>query len=274
MKKPENKVALITGGLRGIGLAMVQALLEQGMAVAAVGRRESGIAPLLRACEGRTENLLAIASDLTEAGVVDQVVARVIERFGRIDILVNNAGVGNAIVRKDYLKNPAPFWQVTPQQWREMLSINTDVQFYLSRAVVGGMMDRRWGRIVNVTTSLYSMIREGRLPYGPSKAAMEATAAVMAADLAGTGVTVNVLVPGGPTDTDMLPLDSGMDRSKMIPPSVMGPPLKWIVSADADDFTAKRIVAAKWIKNRESGIAPIAWLGLGNEVISPPTSPT
>jgi len=264
MNNSEKKVALITGGLRGIGLAMVQALLQEGLAVAAVGRRESGIAPLLKACEGRTQNLLPLASDLSEAGAVENVVARVVEKFGRIDILVNNAGVGNAIVRKDYLKNPAPFWEVTQQQWREMLSINTDVQFYLSRAVVGGMIDRRWGRIVNVTTSLETMIRKGRMPYGPSKAAMEATAAVMAADLAGTGVTVNVLVPGGATDTDMLPSESGMDRSKMIPPSVMGPPLKWIVSADADDFTAKRIIAAKWIENRETGVAPIAWLGHDN----------
>src|SRR5258705_7706849 len=109
----------------------------------------------------------------------------------------------------------------------------------LSRALVHDMMRQKWGRIVNVTTSLGTMIRDGSPTYGPSKAALEAFSAIMAKDLAGTGVTVNVLVPGGVTDTGMVPLEAGYDRAEMIQPAVMAPPLNWLVS-DAAGGLARR----------------------------------
>ena len=99
------------------------------------------------------------------------------------------------------------------------------------------MMRQKWGRIVNVTTSLGTMIREGSPTYGPSKAALEAFSAIMAKDLAGTGVTVNVLVPGGVTNTGMVPLEAGYDRAEMVQPVVMAPPLNWLVSDAAGGVT-------------------------------------
>jgi NAD(P)-dependent dehydrogenase (short-subunit alcohol dehydrogenase family) len=82
------------------------------------------------------------------------------------------------------------------------------------------MMRQKWGRIVNVTTSLGTMIREGSPTYGPSKAALEAFSAIMAKDLTGTGVPVNLLVPGGVTITGMVPLEAGYDRAEMIQPAM------------------------------------------------------
>src|ERR1700733_8973721 len=98
----------------------------------------------------------------------------------------------------------------------------------LSRAPNHDMMRQKWGPIVNVTTILGTMIRDGSPTYGPSKAALEAFSAIMAKDLAGTGVTVNVLVPGGMTNTGMIPLEAGYERADMIQPVIMAPPLNWL----------------------------------------------
>src|ERR1700746_914643 len=92
------------------------------------------------------------------------------------------------------------------------------------------MMRQSWGRIVNVTTSLGTMLNAGNPTYGPSKAALEALRAIMAKDLDGTGFTVNVLVPGGVTNTPMISDGAGFDRAKLIQPDVMVPPLLWLVS--------------------------------------------
>jgi hypothetical protein len=100
----------------------------------------------------------------------------------------------------------------------------------LANAVVPEMMRQGWGRIVNVTTSLGTMLNAGSPTYGPSKAALEALSAIMAKDLDGTGVTVNVLVPGGITNTPMVSDEAGFERAKLIQPEVMVPPLLWLVS--------------------------------------------
>jgi NAD(P)-dependent dehydrogenase (short-subunit alcohol dehydrogenase family) len=102
------------------------------------------------------------------------------------------------------------------------------------------MMRQGWGRIVNVTTSLGTMLNAGSPTYGPSKAALEALSAIMAKDLDGTGVTVNVLVPG---NTPMISDEAGFDRAKLIQPTVMAPPLIWVVSDAASKVTGRRFLA-------------------------------
>ena len=128
--------------------------------------------------------------------------------FGKIDILVNNAGIGQATLRAENWQRPIRFWEVNPDDWRRFIAVHTTAPLLLAQAVVPGMMEAQWGRIVNVTTSLGTMIRSGSPTYGPSKAALEAFSAIMAKDLDGSGVTVNVLVPGGVTNTAMVPLES------------------------------------------------------------------
>jgi NAD(P)-dependent dehydrogenase (short-subunit alcohol dehydrogenase family) len=175
------------------------------------------------------------------------------------------AGVGQATMRADYRQRPIKFWEVTPDQWKLFVAVHTNAPMALSRALVHDMMRQHWGRIVNVTTSLGHMMRDGSPTYGPSKAALEAFSAVMAKDLAGTGVTVNVLVPGGVTNTGMVPLDAGFDRAEMIQPSVMAPPLNWLVSDAASNVTGRRFLAVYWDPNlppeeaaAKAG-APVAW---------------
>ena len=198
------------------------------------------------------------------------------DRFGLVDILVNNAGVGQATIRTDNRQRPIKFWEVTPEQWKLFIAVHTNAPMALSRALVHDMMRQHWGRIVNITTSLGTMIREGSPTYGPSKAALEAFSAIMAKDLASTGVTVNVLVPGGVTNTSMVPLEAGYDRAEMIQPAVMVPPLKWLVSDAAAGVTGRRFLAVHWdtsLPPEEAAAKagdPVAWTDIATMPIEPP----
>ena len=144
----------------------------------------------------------------------------------------------------------------------------------LANAVVPNMMRQGWGRIVNVTTSLGTMLNAGSPTYGPSKAALEALSAIMSKDLDGTGVTVNVLVPGGITNTPMVS-ESGFDRAKMIQPEVMAPPLVWLVSDAAGKVTGRRFLGVHWDpalppeQAAEKAGAPVAWTSVATMPITP-----
>ena len=137
------------------------------------------------------------------------------------------------------------------------------------------MMERKWGRIINVTTSLDTMLRPGMAGYGGSKAGLEAHTAIMAGDLLDTGVTANVLVPGGPANTPIVPAEAGFDRSKLIQPEAMAAPAVWLASDESNDVTGRRFLAVHWdpsLPNEvasEKAMAPIAWEGLGSQTVFP-----
>ena len=159
--------------------------------------------------------------------------------------------------------------------WKLFVAVHNNAPMALSRALVHDMMRQKWGRIVNITTSLGTMIRGGSPTYGPSKAALEAFSAIMAKDLAGTGVTVNVLVPGGVTNTAMVPFEAGFDRAEMIQPAVMAPPLNWLVSDAAGGVTGRRFLATHWdasLPPEEAAAkagAPVAWSDIATMPIEP-----
>ena len=108
------------------------------------------------------------------------------------------------------------------------------------------MTRQGWGRIVNVTTSLGTMLNAGNPTYGPSKAALEALSAIMAKDLEGTGFTVNVSVPGGATSMPMISDEAGFDRAQLIQPEVMAATLVWLVSDAAGKVTGRRFLGVHW----------------------------
>jgi NAD(P)-dependent dehydrogenase (short-subunit alcohol dehydrogenase family) len=269
-------VAIVTGAAGGIGRVMVGGLLGAGLSVAAVDRTAEGLAALLDAARERQQgaHLLTIEADLARDEAAAEIVAKTKARFGKIDILVNNAGIGQATLRPDGWRQPIRFWEVGADDWRRFVAVHTTAPLLLTQAVVPGMIAAKWGRIVNVTTSLGTMIRAGLAPYGPSKAALEAMSAVMAKDLDGTGVTVNVLVPGGVTNTGMV-RDFGVDPREMIQPEVMGPPLVWLLSDAADAVTARRFLAVHWDPKlspeeaAEKAGAPIAWTSIATMPIEP-----
>lgn len=274
----QQRVAIVTGAAGGIGRELVLGLIGQGARVAAVDRTAEGLASLEEAARDRQlgANLMTIEADLARDEAPGEIVAKTRAKFGTVDILVNNAGVGQATIRTDNRSNPIKFWEVTPDQWKLFVAVHNNAPMALSRALVHDMMAQGWGRIVNVTTSLGTMIRDGSPTYGPSKAALEAFSAIMAKDLDGTGVTVNVLVPGGVTNTGMVPLEAGYQREEMIQPAVMATPLNWLVSEAAAGVSGRRFLAVHWdtaLPSEEAAAkagAPVAWTEIATLPIEPP----
>jgi NAD(P)-dependent dehydrogenase (short-subunit alcohol dehydrogenase family) len=274
-----QRVAILTGAAGGIGRAMTRALLAAGIRVAGVDRDREPLEALAANAreQGKADDLLAIQTDLTGDSATEEITKATRDRFGRIDILVNNAGIGPGAIRPDSWQRPLKFWEITPDQWRRFVAVHTTAPLALSNAVVPDMMRQGWGRIVNVTTSLGTMLNAGSPTYGPSKAALEALSAIMSKDLDGTGVTVNVLVPGGITNTPMVSA-SGFDRAKMIQPEVMAPPLLWLVSDAAAKVTGRRFLGVHWDPTlppqeaAEKAGAPVAWTSIATMPITPSRS--
>jgi NAD(P)-dependent dehydrogenase (short-subunit alcohol dehydrogenase family) len=274
-----QRVAILTGAAGGIGRAMTRALLAAGIRVAGVDRDYEPLEALAASAreQGKGDDLLTIQTDLASDSAAEEITKATRDRFGRIDILINNAGIGPGAIRPDSWQRPLKFWEITPDQWRRFVAVHTTAPLSLANAVVPDMMRQGWGRIVNVTTSLGTMLNAGSPTYGPSKAALEALSAIMAKDLDGTGVTVNVLVPGGITNTPMVS-ESGFDRAKMIQPEVMAPPLLWLVSDGAAKVTGRRFLGIHWDpalppeQAAEKAGAPVAWTSIATMPITPSRS--
>jgi NAD(P)-dependent dehydrogenase (short-subunit alcohol dehydrogenase family) len=273
----ERQVAIVTGAASGIGRAMALGLLADGIDVAAVDKEPAWLDELRAAAGGKGGDggLQTIGADLADPASFDSVVSAVLGASGRIDILVNNAGIGQDSVRADRRRNPIRFWEITQEQWSRFVAVNATAPLMMARAVVPHMLRAGRGRIVTVTTSLGTMLREGYILYGASKAAAEAATAIMSADLAGTGVTANVLVPGGMTDTRIIADGAVVDRSRLLRPEIMAPPLLWLVSEAAAGVTGRRFLAAHWdtalppAEAAEKCGAPIAWKSIATMPIEP-----
>jgi gluconate 5-dehydrogenase len=193
--------------------------------------------------------------DVRDEQSVEEGVAAASDALGGIDVLVNNAGIGMRTVNPRFMTDPQPFWMVDPDRFRDLFATNVTGYFLVARLVAPVMARAGKGKIINVSVNETTMRRAGFAPYGPSRAATDALSHVMAADLAGSGVTVNLLAPGGATATGMIPEDVGEDlRAGLLDPSIMGPPIVWLASTDSDGITDCRVVATDFA----DGIRPTA----------------
>ena len=220
---------------------------------------------------GGDECTLAVLTDVTDPGSVEAAVSRAVSELGGLHILINNAGANprSLGLTTEGRTDPTNFWENSPEAWNRVVAVNLSGPFFMARAAVGHMLNQRWGRIIGVTTSMDSMYRKGGSPYGPSKAGHEALVATMARELEGTGVTANVLVPGGPTNTNLVAADSASERAALIQPEAMQAPVVWLASESSSEINGRRFIAYYWdeslpLKERlEKAGAPAAWPQLG-----------
>ena len=271
----QGKNAIVTGAASpiGIGRAMTVALVRAGARVSMVDVNREWLDQTANDIReiGGDDSVITVVADVSNPEDAEEAVARTIEGLGAVHILLNNAG----ITARSYAPDRARFWEIPPEAWNKVVSVNLSGPFYMARAVVSHMLAQQWGRIIGVTTSMDTMYRPGGTPYGPSKAGHEALIATMAGELEGTGVTANVLVPGGATNTNILAEDPTRDSSALIQPEVMQAPVVWLASEESNHINGRRFIAYNWdeslpLEERlEKAGAPAAWPQLGRQAISP-----
>jgi short subunit dehydrogenase len=165
-----GRVAIVTGGGRGLGRAMVLGLAHAGIDVVATAARErseiEAVAEEVRQGCGESR-VLPLIADVTQEDDCAEVVDAAVRRFGRLDIVVNNAGRGMKYVSDEFLTEPTRFWEVSPETWRLVIDTNVNGPFMMARHAVPVMLEARWGRIINVSVSQGTMRRRGFSPYGP-----------------------------------------------------------------------------------------------------------
>jgi NAD(P)-dependent dehydrogenase (short-subunit alcohol dehydrogenase family) len=257
-----GRVALITGASSGLGRAMALSLLAAGHRVVLSATDASALEETRRA-SAASERAAIVRADLSDPAALPSFARAAEEAFGQLDILVNNAGVAGSTAR--------PAQDMELREMRRVFEINTFAPVQLAQLLLPGMIRRGWGRIIFVSTSLDTMQRF--VPYGMSKAAGEAFMAALSASLQSTGVTANVLLPGGVTATRM----TGRlgDAGSMLQPQIMGPPIKWLASDASGHVTGRRFIAARWNTSlteeqaAQAAGSPLAWSVHGDRAISP-----
>ena len=265
----EGKAVIVTGAGSGLGQAMTLGLAAAGADVLAldiVKSRAAETAKLAR--EKKGGKVVAHGCDVRSEEACAEAVETAKSKLGALTGVVNCAGLGMNYLRPDFHARPLHFWEADPARWQDVIDVNIRGPFLLARAAVPHLIAAKWGRIVNVTTSFNTMMRGANMPYGQTKAALEAASSAWSEDLAGSGVTVNVLVPGGAADTPMIPKQSTYDRKKLVKPVVMVAPICWLMSDESDGVTGKRFLGqlwdpkASWRDAMEKAGSPTAWPGL------------
>lgn len=236
-----ERVVVLTGSEGGIGTAIKRALYTEGHTVVGIDKA-----------------LMAnIVADLSKVEECRDAIRRIVRRHGRIDCLINNAAIGSCAIKPDGETNHPRIDEITAAAWDKFFAINVRAPMLMVQECVPHM--KGWGRVINVTTSYRTMMR--LLPYGATKAALEASSAVWAKELTGTGITCNVLVPGGPVDTAFIAKECDWPRDQMYKAEIMGPPAAWLVSSESDMYTGQRFTAADW-KGADkiyTAYRPIGW---------------
>jgi len=241
MKKLENRVALVTGGSRGIGEATVYALAEEGADIGINYIKNKELAEQI--CEGvRKKNgvkAIALKADVSVPDEVQEMVDTMLKEFGKIDILVNNAGI---LVQSNLV-------DTTLEDWDRMLAINLTGVFLCTKAVLPSMLKRKEGRIINIGSQLGQIGAAEQVAYCATKGGVIAFTKALARELAQNGILVNCVAPGG-TQTDMMDnvspewlkaMESSLPLGRFGWPKEVATSVVFLASSDSDIFVGQTL---------------------------------
>ncbi len=188
-----GKVALVTGGSKGLGKAMARGLVEAGANIVIASRHENELkAALGEILKGTDRKGAYLVADMSQRAEASKLAAFALEKMGRVDILINNAGTNV----------PQAVDAITDSEWDRILEINLSSVMALTRAVVPDMKKRKWGRVIHISSIMAFVSNNGRNIYSATKAALVGMARASALDLGEFGITVNCIAPG-PFLTDL-----------------------------------------------------------------------
>ncbi|MDE0129432.1 MAG: SDR family NAD(P)-dependent oxidoreductase [Gammaproteobacteria bacterium] len=249
----KDRVVVITGGSRGFGWFMAEELLRAGARVTLTGRNGDTLASVLDEAHriAGAGRCIAVAGDVTRPGDCARTVEETLREFGRIDVLINNAGRSYGEFG-DRLSKITPFHDVTESQFRAIVETNLFGVFFMTRAAMPHMLERKFGKVISISTSLLNMVRPGNSVYGSSKAALETAHRCWAGELEGSGIDINILLPGGPSDTDlitpaMVPGVVGQRAGgRLLPGDIIVPPAVWLCTDATNGMTGERVIARFW----------------------------
>lgn len=237
---------VVTGASSGLGAAMAAALVDAGGSVGLAARPGPRLDAVVAEL-ARRGVAVPVPVDVRDGDSVTLAVREAITRLGCVDMVVNNAGIGMREVNPRFFEHPQPFFEVEPAAFDDVIATNLRGYFLVARAFSFHFLEQGRGRFVNVSINEPTMVRRGFVPYGPSRAGSEALSAVMTEDLRPFGIWVNVLVPGGATESGMIPdTISEEQRASLLRPEIMGPPAVFLASPEAEGLTGERIVATEF----------------------------
>ncbi len=240
MKKLENKVALVTGGSRGIGEAVAYALAKEGanIGLTYVINKERAEQVCENIRKGNGVKAIATKADVSVPEEVQKMADAVLKEFGKIDILVNNAGI---TIRKKLV-------DTSLEDWNKVITTNLTGVFLCTKAVLPSMLSRREGRIINISSTLGLIGRSGEVAYSSAKGGIIAFTKSIARDLVQHGILVNCVAPG-PTETDMLnlaseerkALESSVPLGRFSLPEEVASSVVFLASSDSDVYIGQTL---------------------------------
>jgi NAD(P)-dependent dehydrogenase (short-subunit alcohol dehydrogenase family) len=223
---------------------MAKALLSERARVFLTGRNWGKVNKVVSDLQSLPGTCHGTAIDVRDEQSIRSGLAEMLRLWDGIDILINNAGIGMRSVNPRFLTEPKPFWEVSADGFRNLIDTNLTGYFLVAKEVVPHLLKNDGGRMINISVNHETMRRKKFVPYGPSRAGTESLSHIMAQDLASSGITVNLLLPGGATDTGMIPEEFPVSmRAQLLSPDVMAEPILFLCSDEARSVNDQRIVA-------------------------------